>query len=81
MLSPRGPEAAGTRGTRARVRSRYCDEWGSIDECPINNDLPELIKGIGADMGLEVVDTQQAFVDAFGADPGSGGAAGRFDRT
>jgi len=45
----------------------YKDMWAEIDECPINNDMVDLIYEIAAENNVEVVDAQQAFISAFEA--------------
>lgn len=44
----------------------YVDMWAEITECPINNAMADMIREVGANLGIPVVDAQQAFVDAFG---------------
>ena len=44
----------------------YVDMWEEIDVCPINNDMPDLIREVAANLDIPVVDAQQAFVDAYG---------------
>jgi len=44
----------------------YEDMWDDIDECPINNDIPDKVREIASDLGIVVFDLQQAFIDEFG---------------
>lgn len=47
---------------------QYVDMWESIEDCPINNDIPDMIREVAADLGIVVFDLQAAFVDEFGAE-------------
>ena len=45
----------------------YVDYWAELEECPINREMPEMIREVASSKGLGLVDTQAAFVDAYNA--------------
>ena len=46
----------------------YCQDWGSITECPINNEIPRRLGSVAERAGVPLFDVQATFVKSFHAE-------------